>query len=167
MRRSRVFPARLLAALAGALVLVAGTAVPATAAAGPAASAAAYNIFHKTNGINTCLDALYAFARCQTSPGGDDPASVQRWVLVPAGGGTDRIWNRGGTKYCLDASDFDGPCSAGAVSQRWVRVSAGGGAYYIENRSASGTVCLDEFWSFKACSRGDANQIWRFRLAVG
>lgn len=159
----KIIPAGVTAA---AIIAGAGTPVlPASAASRAGASGDRYNIFQKDNGSKVCLDASYEFSVCQTSADPDDPPAVQRWVLVPIAGGAYRIWNRGGTGWCLDLRDFDGPCAKGDAAQEWVRVSAGGGAYYIEHESPSGNTCLDEFWTFKTCSAGDKNQIWRFRRA--
>jgi hypothetical protein len=151
--------------------LPAGAATTAVTGSGPGSTGSAtvttskvYNIFLRVNGVNVCLDASYQFSLCQTSKNPDDPPSLQRWVLVPAADGTYQIWNRGGTSWCLDLADFDAPCSPGDGNQQWVRVRAGDGAYYIEHQSPAGeNTCLDEFWTFKTCSRGDRNQLWKFR----
>lgn len=126
-----------------------------------------YRIHQRDNGLNVCLDASFEFSVCQTSKNPDDPPSLQKWVIDSTGHNTYKFWNREGTGWCLDLTQFDAPCSKGNSNQRWLPVSAGDGAYYIEHQSPGGDTCLDESWTFKACSPGDANQIWELRLVSG
>ena len=142
---------------------IAGVVVPAAAAT----SGNTYRIIQRVNGFNVCLDAGFEFSVCQYSPSPDDPPALQKWVLSALPNGTDQIKNvAGGASYCLDLTNFTAPCAASDSNQQWVRVSAGNGTSYVENTSSPGhRQCLDSFWTFKACTRGDKQQIWRFQLA--
>jgi hypothetical protein len=147
------------------VIAVAGVAVgfslPASALAPPAGSASKYRIIQPSSGGNICLDAGFEFSRCQYGPSPDDPPSLEKWTLVPAANGSVRIKN--GT-FCLDLSMFTQPCAVGDHAQQWVRVGAGDGTVRVVNRSARSPQCLDSFWTFKTCVKGDNQQIWRFRL---
>lgn len=124
-----------------------------------------YRVYQRDNGSSVCLDASFQFSVCQYSPDPDDPPSLQKWVIAATGPHTYKLWNQKGTGWCLDLADFDAPCRQGDRSQQWSPVAAGGGAYYIEHQSSGGNTCLDESWTFKACSAGDAQQIWKLKLA--
>jgi hypothetical protein len=157
-----------------AAAVAAGIATPLSASAATGGSGAAVSasasgitdrIFQKINGFKVCLDASFEFSVCQTSPNPDDPPAVQIWHLVPSANGTLQIENgKGAGGQCLDVTSFTAPCVSGDSNQEWVRVSAGNGADYVEHKSAAGqqNQCLDSMWTFKACSRGDKQQIWTF-----
>ena len=136
--------------------------LPASAAATPAASVSRYRIMQPSSGGNICLDAGFEFSKCQYGPSPDDPPSLEKWILVPEANGSVQIKN--GT-FCLDLSMFTQPCAKGDHAQRWFRVSAGNGTVRVVNRSTRFPQCLDSFWTFKTCVKGDKQQIWRFKLA--
>lgn len=148
-----------------AVIAVAGVAVsfslPAGASPAPAARVGRYRIMQPSSGGNICLDAGFEFSKCQYGPSPDDPPSLEKWSLVPAANGSIQIKN--GT-FCLDLSTFTQPCAKGDRAQQWFRVSAGNGTVLVVNKSTRFPQCLDSFWTFKACMRGDEQQIWRFKL---
>jgi len=115
-----------------------------------------------SSGGNICLDAGFEFSKCQYGSSPDDPPSLEKWILVPAVNGSVQIKN--GT-FCLDLSMFTQPCAKGDRAQRWFRVSAGNGTVRVVNKSTRSRQCLDSFWTFKTCVKGDKQQIWRFKLA--
>jgi len=135
--------------------------LPASASATPAASASRYRIMQPSSGGNICLDAGFEFSRCQYGPSPDDPPSLEKWILVPAANGSVQIKN--GT-FCLDLSMFTQPCARGDRAQQWFRVSAENGTVLVVNKSMRFPQCLDSFWTFKTCVKGDKQQIWRFKL---
>jgi hypothetical protein len=139
---------------------VVSTALPASAAT----SAVKYRITQPAmNGTGTviCLDAGFESSRCQYGKSPDDPPALEKWTLVTLPNGTDQIKN---FNSCLDLNGFTGPCSAGDANQQWTRVSVGNGRVNVVNVSATGQrTCLDSFWTFKTCLKGDKQQIWRFK----
>ena len=139
---------------------VVSTALPASAAT----SAVKYRITQPSmNGTGTiiCLDAGFEFSRCQYGKSPDDPPALEKWALVTLPNGTDQIKN---FNSCLDLNGFTGPCTAGDANQQWTRVSVGNGRVNVVNVSATGQrTCLDSFWTFKTCVKGDKQQIWRFK----
>jgi hypothetical protein len=147
------------------VIAAAGVAVsfslPASASATTTASVSRYRIVQPSSGGKICLDAGFEFSRCQYGRSPDDPPSLEKWILAPAGNGSIRIKN--GT-FCLDLSMFLQPCAKGDTAQQWFRESAGNGTVLVVNKSTSSPQCLDSFWGFKACVKGDKQQIWRFRL---
>lgn len=147
------------------IVAAAGVAVgfslTASASATPAASVSKYRIMQPSSGGNTCLDAGFEFSRCQYGPSPDDPPSLEKWFLVPAANGSVQIKNG---SFCLDLSMFTQPCARGDHAQQWFRTGAGDGTVQVVNISTGSFECLDSFWTFKACVKGDKQQIWRFRL---
>lgn len=156
-----------LAKAVSTVIAVAGVAVsfslPASASPAPAASVSRYRIMQPSSGGNICLDAGFEFSKCQYGPSPDDPPSLEKWSLVPAANGSVQIKN--GT-FCLDLSMFTQPCAKGDRTQQWFRVSAGNGTVLVVNKSTRVPQCLDSFWTFKACTRGDEQQIWRFKLVA-
>ena len=86
---------------------------------------------------------------------------LEKWVLIPAANGSVQIENGG---WCLDLNGFTSPCATGDPSQQWFRTSAGNGLVHVVNRSMSPAQCLDSFWTFKACTGGDKDQKWLFKL---
>jgi hypothetical protein len=155
------------AAVAAGIATPLAAASAATGGRGAAVRAGASGItdriFQRINGFKVCLDASFEFSVCQTSPNPDDPPAVQIWHLVPSGHGTLQIENgTGAGAQCLDLTSFTAPCVSGDSNQEWILVSAGNGADHVEHKSAAGqqNQCLDSMWTFKACSRGDKQQIW-------
>lgn len=135
--------------------------LPASAAATSAASVSRYRIMQPSSGGNICLDAGFEFSRCQYGSSPDDPPSLEKWILVPAANGSVQIKN--GT-FCLDLSMFTQPCAKGDGAQQWFRVSAGNGTVTVVNKSTRFPQCLDSFWTFKTCVKGDKQQVWRYKL---
>jgi hypothetical protein len=131
------------------------------AAMTPATSVSKYRIMQPSSGGNVCLDAGFEFSRCQYGPSPDDPPSLEKWILVPVANGSVQLENG---RECLDLSMFTQPCAKGDRAQQWYRVGVGNGTVLVVNESTSSPVCLDSFWTFKVCVKGDSNQIWRFRL---
>jgi hypothetical protein len=153
--------------LKGVVTVVAATGVavafslPPSASATPAATVSKYRIMQPSGGGNICLDAGFEFSRCQYGPSPDDPPSLEKWVLVPQANGSILIKN--GT-FCLDLNMFTQPCASGDHAQQWFRQRAGDGTVYVVNISSGSFVCLDSFWTFKMCVKGDKQQIWQFKL---
>jgi hypothetical protein len=137
-----------------------GFSLPASAST-PAASVSKYRIMQPSSGGNICLDAGFEFSRCQYGPSPDDPPSLEKWILIPAANGSVQIKNG---PDCLDLSMFTQPCVQGDHAQQWFRTSAGDGTVHVVNISTGSFLCLDSFWTFKACVKGDTQQIWRFKL---
>ena len=142
-----------------------GGAVSTTLPASAATSGVRYRITQPAmNGTGTiiCLDAGFEFSRCQYGKSPDDPPALEKWALVALPNGTDQIKN---FNSCLDLNGFTGPCTAGDTNQQWARVSAGNGTFNVENVSATGQrTCLDSFWTFKTCVKGDKPQVGRIKL---
>jgi hypothetical protein len=138
-----------------------GSSLPAGASGTPAASVSRYRIMQPSSGGNICLDAGFEFSRCQYGPSPDDPPSLEKWILVPAANGSVQIKN--GTS-CLDISMFTQPCAAGDHAQQWFRMGAMDGTVHVVNISTGSFKCLDSFWTFKTCVKGDNEQIWQFKL---
>ncbi len=136
---------------------------PASASPTALASVSRYRIVQPSSGGNICLDAGFEFSRCQYGQSPDDPPSLEKWTLVPGANGSVQIKN--GT-FCLDLSMFTQPCATGDRAQQWFRVSAGNGTVLVVNDSTGSPQCLDSFWTFKTCVKGDQQQIWRFRPAL-
>jgi hypothetical protein len=135
--------------------------LPASASASPALSVSKYRIMQPSSGGNICLDAGFEFSRCQYGPSPDDPPSLEKWILVAAANGSIQIKNG---PDCLDLSMFTQPCAQGDHAQQWFRMGAGGGTVRVVNISTGSFQCLDSFWTFKTCVKGDNQQIWRFKL---
>jgi hypothetical protein len=139
-----------------------GLTLPASASATPAASVSKYRIMQPSNGGgNTCLDAGFEFSRCQYGPSPDDPPSLEKWIFVPAANGSVQIKNG---PDCLDLSMFLQPCAQSDHAQQWFRMSAGVGVVHVVNISTGSFECLDSFWTFKTCAKGDTQQIWQLKL---
>jgi hypothetical protein len=139
-----------------------GLALPASASPMAAAGVSRYRIIQPSSGGNICLDAGFEFSRCQYGPSPDDPPSLQKWTLDPAANGSVQIENGG---FCLDLSMFTQPCVKDDRSQQWFRVSTANGTVLVVNKSTRPPQCLDSFWTFKTCMKGDKQQIWRlFKL---
>jgi hypothetical protein len=159
-----MFNRRFFTAIATVIAVV-GVAVsfslPAGASMTPATSVSKYRIMQPSSGGNICLDAGFEFSRCQYGPSPDDPPSLEKWILVPAPNGSVEIKNG---PDCLDLSMFTQPCAQADHAQQWFRVGIGNGTDLVVNKSTSSPVCLDSFWTFKACVKGDNQQVWRFRL---
>ena len=135
--------------------------LPSSVSPSLAASVSKYRIIQPSSGGNICLDAGFEFSRCQYGPSPDDPPSLEKWILVPATNGSVQIKN--GT-FCLDISMFTQPCAKGDHAQQWFRMDAGDGTVHVVNISTGSFQCLDSFWTFKTCVKGDTQQIWRFKL---
>ena len=147
------------------VIAVVGVAVSSSLTAGasrtPATSVSRYRIMQPSSGGNICLDAGFEFSRCQYGPSPDDPPSLEKWILVPQANGSVLIKNG---PDCLDTSTFTQPCAQGDHAQQWFRIGAGDGTVQVVNISTGSFQCLDSFWTFKTCVKGDNQQIWRFRL---
>jgi hypothetical protein len=143
--------------------VVVGFSLPASASTTPTVNLSRYRILQPSSGGNICLDAGFEFSRCQYGPSPDDPPSLEKWVLVPAPNGSVQIKN--GT-FCLDLSMFTQPCTKGDHAQQWFRMRAGDGTVHVVNISTGSFQCLDSFWTFKTCVKGDTQQIWRFKLVT-
>jgi len=131
--------------------------LPASASATHGATAGKYRIMQR----GVCLDAGFEFSKCIYGADPDDPPALEKWVLVPAANGSVQIENGG---WCLDVTSFTLPCAKGDPRQQWIRTSAGNGLVHVVNRSTSPAQCLDSFWTFKACTGGDKDQKWLFKL---
>jgi hypothetical protein len=59
---------------------------------------------------------------------------------------------------------FTQPCVKGDHAQQWFRMGAGHGTVHVVNISTGSFLCLDSFWTFKSCMKGDVQQVWRFKL---
>jgi hypothetical protein len=158
----------IISAAAAALAVTGGLAAPALAARAATVrpgftSGKTYRVEQQDNGSAVCLDASFEFSVCQTSGDPDDPPALQKWVIDSTGKSTYKLWNHAGTNDCLDVKEFTAPCSPAGSSQKWSFAAAGTGTYHIEHRASGGSMCLDEFWTFKACSSGDAQQIWSLK----
>jgi hypothetical protein len=57
---------------------------------------------------------------------------------------------------------FTQPCANGDHAQQWFREGAGDGTVHVVNISSGSFQCLDSFWTFKTCVKGDKQQVWRF-----
>jgi hypothetical protein len=150
-----------LSTLIAAVGLAVSFSLPANASATAAAGVSKYRVIQPSSGGNTCLDAGFEFSRCQYGPSPDDPPSLEKWVLVPAANGSVQIENG---PDCLDLSMFLQPCAEGDHAQQWFRMGAGDGTVHVVNISTGSFQCLDSFWTFKTCVKGDTQQIWRFKL---
>jgi len=131
--------------------------LPASASAMHGTTVSKYRIMQR----GVCLDAGFEFSKCIYGAEPDDPPALEKWVLVPAAHCSVQIENGG---WCLDLNGFTSPCATGDPSQQWFRTSAGNGLVHVVNRSMSPAQCLDSFWTFKACTGGDKDQKWLFKL---